>query len=180
MRCLECGYRLLGLQGPACPECGRAFDLSDASSFAPEPSFWPHARGACIALTLLLLPTYAFIPTDFGHVDAPLIVFWFVAFFAVFQFPDGTMIALPLLMCECTGIYMLLQVYGLAHTRSKMRSFVVLNASLVLYWLIVWGAVNHWSGATLIQSTPFLGIVGLSAVLIVGNWKYVRRLRVEH
>jgi len=33
MRCLNCGYDLRGLPKNRCPECGRAFDPSDRSTF---------------------------------------------------------------------------------------------------------------------------------------------------
>ncbi len=35
MECLGCRYDLSGLTEPRCPECGRAFDRSDPSTFAP-------------------------------------------------------------------------------------------------------------------------------------------------
>lgn len=52
-RCLICGYRLVGLQEPACPECGRPFDPGDENTFSQKPPFiwyrywWP---GALLAL----------------------------------------------------------------------------------------------------------------------------------
>ena len=39
-RCLGCGYWLRGLTTPMCPECGRAFDPGDLSTFDHDP----HAR----------------------------------------------------------------------------------------------------------------------------------------
>jgi hypothetical protein len=38
-RCLTCAYVLEGLQSARCPECGRAFDPSDPSSFTLKPPF---------------------------------------------------------------------------------------------------------------------------------------------
>jgi predicted RNA-binding Zn-ribbon protein involved in translation (DUF1610 family) len=32
-RCWTCGYQLRGLEGSQCPECGRAFDAADVSTF---------------------------------------------------------------------------------------------------------------------------------------------------
>ena len=36
-RCLGCGYWLRGLTTPMCPECGRAFDPGDLSTFDHDP-----------------------------------------------------------------------------------------------------------------------------------------------
>lgn len=36
-RCLECAYCLIGLTEKRCPECGRPFDLADASTFTLRP-----------------------------------------------------------------------------------------------------------------------------------------------
>ncbi len=36
--CRGCGYLLRGLIEPICPECGRAFDPSDPTSYVPDPS----------------------------------------------------------------------------------------------------------------------------------------------
>lgn len=33
MRCVDCGYDLVGLDGFKCPECGRPFDPEDETSF---------------------------------------------------------------------------------------------------------------------------------------------------
>ena len=39
-RCLRCGYFLRGLPTPVCPECGRAFDPADASTYDLRPPDW--------------------------------------------------------------------------------------------------------------------------------------------
>lgn len=36
-RCLSCGYLLRGLPEPVCPECARAFDPADPSTFDADP-----------------------------------------------------------------------------------------------------------------------------------------------
>jgi len=36
-RCIDCGYYLVGLNEPRCPECGRRFDLSDPKSYTFKP-----------------------------------------------------------------------------------------------------------------------------------------------
>ena len=36
-RCLDCAYCLFGLPEPRCPECGRAFDLTDPSTYSTKP-----------------------------------------------------------------------------------------------------------------------------------------------
>jgi len=36
-RCLSCGYLLRGLPSPVCPECGRAFNPSDPTSYDVRP-----------------------------------------------------------------------------------------------------------------------------------------------
>lgn len=38
-RCLDCYYVLEGLEEPRCPECGRSFDLYDASTFTRKPPY---------------------------------------------------------------------------------------------------------------------------------------------
>lgn len=48
-RCLDCGYRLVGLSEPICPECGRAFNPDNENTFSRKPPFiwylywWPGA-----------------------------------------------------------------------------------------------------------------------------------------
>ena len=48
-RCLACGYRLIGLPEPVCPECGRPFDPDNERTFSRKPPFvwylywWPGA-----------------------------------------------------------------------------------------------------------------------------------------
>lgn len=37
MRCLTCGYRLIGLTARRCPECATYFDPDDSCTWAPEP-----------------------------------------------------------------------------------------------------------------------------------------------
>ncbi len=61
--CLGCGYPLFGLPEPRCPECGRAFDPLDPSTFALSPkqpwitSLWRTriAKTGVVFLALLLL-----------------------------------------------------------------------------------------------------------------------------
>jgi predicted RNA-binding Zn-ribbon protein involved in translation (DUF1610 family) len=43
-RCLTCGYLLRGLSEPVCPECGRAFDPADESTFDMRPLGWRRRR----------------------------------------------------------------------------------------------------------------------------------------
>jgi hypothetical protein len=63
-RCLSCGYVLTGLIEPRCPECGRAFDVNDPTTYSTKPLFvrWKFwlpgfllALGAGVVLYLLLL-----------------------------------------------------------------------------------------------------------------------------
>jgi hypothetical protein len=63
-RCLECGYVLIGLPEPRCPECGLAFDFHDPSTYSTKPLFvrWKYwlpgfavAAGGGALLYLLLL-----------------------------------------------------------------------------------------------------------------------------
>ena len=48
-RCLDCGYRLVGLSEPVCPECGRVFNPNRENTFNRKPPFiwylywWPSA-----------------------------------------------------------------------------------------------------------------------------------------
>src|SRR5947209_7206968 len=51
--CLGCGYTLLGLPEPRCPECGRPFDLSDPRTYTTKPPLvrWRYwAPGFALAL----------------------------------------------------------------------------------------------------------------------------------
>jgi len=64
VRCLTCGYLLHGLPRPLCPECGRAFDPSDESTFDTRPPGWRKRRrikrgASALAVGLLL---FAFAP----------------------------------------------------------------------------------------------------------------------
>ena len=57
-RCLSCGYRLRGLPEAVCPECARAFDPLDPTTFDADPSGrrkrkWI-VRG-CVGLALVVL-----------------------------------------------------------------------------------------------------------------------------
>lgn len=48
-RCLDCGYRLIALSEPVCPECGRPFNPDNEYTFSRKPPFiwyrywWPGA-----------------------------------------------------------------------------------------------------------------------------------------
>lgn len=53
--CLDCGYCLDHLESNACPECGRAFDASDSSTYNTHvKTLWPRWE---IALAFLLCLT---------------------------------------------------------------------------------------------------------------------------
>lgn len=62
-RCLGCGYRLVGLTAPVCPECGRVFSPNDPSTFSRRPPFvwylywWP---GALLAVSAGLVWSVVF------------------------------------------------------------------------------------------------------------------------
>lgn len=52
-RCLICGYRLIGLDHPSCPECGHNFDPAQPNTYARRrPFVWHHYwwPGALLAL----------------------------------------------------------------------------------------------------------------------------------
>jgi hypothetical protein len=54
-RCLTCGYRLVGLDHPECPECGRPFDPDRPGTYSRRrPFVWHHYwwPGALLALLL--------------------------------------------------------------------------------------------------------------------------------
>lgn len=63
-RCLKCGYLLCGLPTSVCPECGRAFDPTDASTYDLRPPEWRKRRikrivfvvAGCIALWVVFGP----------------------------------------------------------------------------------------------------------------------------
>lgn len=58
-RCLKCGYLLRGLPTTVCPECGRAFDASDAATYDLSPPGWRRRwwirRGLVLGVLMLLL-----------------------------------------------------------------------------------------------------------------------------
>lgn len=63
-QCLTCGYILLGLSVPICPECGRSFDPGDPTTFDVSPKRRRRKRriGWTVALFLLALLGYGVAP----------------------------------------------------------------------------------------------------------------------
>ncbi len=62
-RCLICGYILYGLPEPVCPECGRAFDPSDESTFDTRPPSWRRKRMKRVAIALAIIALlFIFVP----------------------------------------------------------------------------------------------------------------------
>jgi hypothetical protein len=63
-RCLTCGYRLLGLPEPICPECGRPFDPSDPATYDSDPRRRRRRRIAVrIAVgVMIVLLLFVFVP----------------------------------------------------------------------------------------------------------------------
>ena len=74
--CLTCGYLLRGLPDPRCPECGRPFDPTDASTYgsrgyAPalaahlrRPPGWPLLTVSALCIVLVVTasdPTFAWL-----------------------------------------------------------------------------------------------------------------------
>ena len=58
VRCLGCGYRLRGLAGTVCPECGRRFDPADPTTYGPRRRWRPAGPPSlleCLACGLLAL-----------------------------------------------------------------------------------------------------------------------------
>lgn len=60
--CLDCGYRLAGLESRNCPECGRHIDPLNATTFndGASPSGWrrwakPPSRAECLTIGILTL-----------------------------------------------------------------------------------------------------------------------------
>ena len=62
-RCRGCDYLLRDLPAPVCPECGRAFDPHDPTTYETRPPGWRRRqwmrRGAPVAGLLLLLWAFA-------------------------------------------------------------------------------------------------------------------------
>lgn len=61
-RCLTCEYLLRGLPESVCPECGRAFDPSDPSSYQIRPPHWRRRwwikRGVAAFLVIFFLALF--------------------------------------------------------------------------------------------------------------------------
>lgn len=104
-RCLDCGYRLVGLSEPICPECGRPFNPKNEYTFSTKPPFvwylywWP---GALLSLTAGLA--------------------WCVAFYLNQALGWGIFIAVPFMLGALVGYrpspqrrvgLVLLQIVGL-------------------------------------------------------------------
>jgi hypothetical protein len=80
MRCLTCQYDLSHLAEQRCPECGRAFDLNDPSTFVHGrlSSPWPGRLCIFIALSAFLLPvlwysTWLAAVISLGHPPRPYV-----------------------------------------------------------------------------------------------------------
>lgn len=87
MRCLGCGYDLIGLPAGVCPECARAFDPEDASTWAPRSvARWRRAMTSrwvgYVAISLVLVGAMwaTVIPRPFVSWDGkpdPMLWVWF-------------------------------------------------------------------------------------------------------
>jgi len=66
--CLDCGYLLRGLPGVICPECGRAFDPNDSSTYgiAGDRHKWRRIKIAMLSMVLLGL-FYVLAPRGILH-----------------------------------------------------------------------------------------------------------------
>lgn len=62
--CIACGYQLRGLEKPVCPECGRAFDPEDASTFDRSPHRRRRRRWVVVGCLIggLAAAAYVFYP----------------------------------------------------------------------------------------------------------------------
>ena len=111
-RCLTCGYRLVGLQEPVCPECGRPFDPDDDATFSRKPPFvwyvywWP---GALLALGAGLV--------------------WCVGFYMNNTLGWGIFIAVPFMVGALVGYR--------PSPKRRVSSIILLVAAMVSGLLIV-------------------------------------------
>lgn len=63
--CLGCGYMLRGLTTMVCPECGRAFDPADVSTYRVGETSWKRVWGRRVAVALLIAAIgFVFCPRD--------------------------------------------------------------------------------------------------------------------
>ncbi len=82
MRCIGCGYQLIGLPEPRCPECGRAFDPADPGTFSTKTRSGRRellkAIGGIVLMSLPLLLAWR-LDTASNMVQSVGAVFQFVA-----------------------------------------------------------------------------------------------------
>lgn len=76
--CLTCGYRLVGLPEPTCPECGRPFDPDDADTYRRESglTFWAYfAKPPTRMLTICVLLSVLFWLVGVSRISKAMLLF---------------------------------------------------------------------------------------------------------
>jgi hypothetical protein len=73
--CLACQYplRSLASDSPACPECGRAFDPDDPTTYAQSPRGWLHIAGRWLRRSALLGVVMAIVTTGYAVAYSALV-----------------------------------------------------------------------------------------------------------
>lgn len=137
MRCLKCGYELRRLPEPICPECGRAFDPNDPSTFASPAR--RRRRSTASHVIAFLVPVSLFwigmitlnLAVQFGHWDAvPLI-------------------ALPMVLVPTVACLYFATRFALEAVQGR----VAFAVSVLLWWSLSWAI--GWIGFQLIDLIPF-------------------------
>lgn len=142
-RCLGCGYRLTGLDTPACPECGRRFDPDQPGTYTRRRPFvwyrywWP---GALLAVA-----------AAFG---------WSVFFYVIGAMGWGLFIAVPFMLGALIGYSPL----PTGRRRSlALRGTAALSAIVLIVMLMFGGFAGLFCGVILLAVFVPITLVGIYA-----------------
>ena len=101
MRCLGCQYDLKKLAENRCPECGRAFDPNDASSFESGNREFPFPTVVFCLLLIFVFVGFMLLALIPIEGDWPLIAQVFRS--AIYAIAPCSFVA-PLVLAVCLGI----------------------------------------------------------------------------
>jgi hypothetical protein len=152
--CLTCHYALTGVLTARCPECGRAFDPADPSTFGPRRSVVrlafrhaaPHPAWNITCCILAGLAALCLTPPGGYRGELALLVFTLVP------------VLLGSLWCVSIALSFVIQLIHLARGQSlkrrPLRSWLIIPLAIILYGInVTTGASWH---ARWFISKPFL------------------------